>query len=39
MEHITVCLRDGDRFRTREVLEVDLVAEKQYRLLHSPAFV
>lgn len=40
MEHITLpVLSDDGRRATREVLEVDPLAAKRYRLLHSPAFV
>jgi len=40
MEHITLpVFHDDGRLATREVLEVDLVEGKQYRLLHSPAYL
>ena len=40
MQHITLpVFSDDGRLARREVLEVDIVAPKQYRLLHSPAFI
>jgi hypothetical protein len=40
IEHITLpVFHDDGQLATREVLEVEPVAEHQYRLLHSPAYV
>lgn len=40
MQHITLpVFYDDGRSANREVLDVEPIAERQYRLLHSPAFV